>query len=134
MQAREQLQLDAGVGVRGDRYARGGGTWAGWPDAEVTLVELEVSRSLGLDPLALRRNIVTDGLRLSDLIGRRFALGTAQLAGVRHCDPCMHLERTLQHPGLVLALANGRGGLRARVVDSGIVRVGDEVLPLPESL
>lgn len=123
------VDLAAGIGVAGDRYARGVGTWEGWPDREVTLVEAETADALRIDALALRRNVVTRGVPLATLEGRRFRAGTAILEGVRPCDPCAHLERLTRRPGLLQALA-GRGGLRARVVDAGRVAVGDAVEPL----
>ncbi|WPD19562.1 MOSC domain-containing protein [Thermaerobacter composti] len=122
----------AGRGLEGDRYFVGSGTWQGWPDPELTLVEEEavvaVARELGrrLDPAALRRNVVTRGVRLVDLIGRRFRLGSVWVEGVRPCDPCGYLERQVA-PGLKAALA-GRGGLRARILTTGVVRVGDPVV------
>lgn len=128
MEAQESLTLVAGSGVLGDRYAAGGGTWAGWPDAEVTLFESEVADALGLPPLAARRNVVTRGVRLDALVGREFTVGPVRLAGVRPCDPCAHLARLLDRPGLVQALSGGRGGLRARVVEGGVVRLGETVL------
>lgn len=118
------LDLVAGVGVVGDRYAEGGGTWADWPDREVTLVEAETADDLGVDALLLRRNVVTRGADLAALEGRRFALGGALLEGVRPCDPCAHLESLVGKPGLKARLA-GRGGLRARIVAGGRVSLGD---------
>lgn len=126
MEARPFLDLVAGVGVAGDRYAEGGGTWADWPDREVTLVEAETADDLGLDALLLRRNVVTRGADLGALEGRRFALGGALLEGVRPCDPCAHLESMVGKPGLKSRMA-GRGGLRARVVAGGRVSVGDAI-------
>jgi MOSC domain len=145
---RDVLRLEPGVGVAGDRYARGTGHWSGWirpdrggaaggatagrasgwPDAEVTLADAAVPRALGLPALALRRNVVTEGADLAALVGRRFRLGAALLDGVRPCDPCRYLADLLGRPALVEALA-GRGGLRARVVAGGEVRTGDAVLP-----
>lgn len=122
----------AGRGLEGDRYFLGTGTWQGWPDPELTLIEAEVvdavSRELGrpLDPAALRRNVVTRGVRLADLVGRRFRLGAVWAEGVRPCDPCGYLERRVA-PGLKAALA-GRGGLRARILTTGWIRTGDPVV------
>lgn len=130
VEPRAALRLVAGVGPPDDRYALGRGHWQDWPDREVTLVELETAEAVGVPPLALRRNVVTRGVRLATLEGRRFRVGTALLEGVRPCDPCAYLEGLLGRPGLVDAL-RGRGGLRARVVEDGVVRVGDAIVPEP---
>ncbi len=122
----------AGRGLEGDRYFLGTGTWLGWPDVQLTLIEEEavaaVARALGrpLHPADLRRNVVTRGVRLAGLIGRRFRLGAVWVEGVRPCDPCGYLEGRVA-PGLKAALA-GRGGLRARILTTGWICTGDPVV------
>lgn len=119
-------------GVRDDRYRAGTGRgfWVGKGDSPLTLVDADAvraaARDLGrpLDPVELRRNVVTEGVDLGSLIGRRFRVGDVLLEGERPCDPCMRLERHLGVPGLKAAL-QGRGGLRVRVVLGGTIRVGD---------
>jgi MOSC domain-containing protein YiiM len=128
LQPREALDLAPGAGVAGDRYALGRGHWQAWPDREVTLVAAEAAQRVGVDPLLLRRNVVTRGAYLDALVGAAFRLGEATLAGVRPCEPCAYLEELLSRPGLKAALA-GAGGLRARVVAPGCVRVGDALVP-----
>jgi hypothetical protein len=124
----ESADLSAGVGIHGDRYAEGRGYWSDprWPDQEVTLVEAEVADALGLRPEQLRRNFVTREVRLNDLIGREFAIGTVRFYGVRPCDPCLYIEGSTR-PGMSGLLA-GRGGLRVRILEGGQVRKGDEIL------
>lgn len=127
VEPREALDLVTGRGVDGDRYAAGKGTWERFPDREVTLIEAEAADAVAVaDPLLLRRNIVTRGVSLNDLVGRRFRVGTVLLEGVRLCDPCGYLEKLLARPGLKRDLEN-RGGLRARILEGGAVRVGDAV-------
>jgi MOSC domain-containing protein YiiM len=115
----------------GDRYAHGRGHWSDpqWPDQELTLVEAEVAAALTIEAGLLRRNVVTRGVRLDEFLGVRFRIGDAVLAGVRRCDPCRYLD-TLTRPGLAQALV-GRGGLRARIVTGGRLRVGDAIQLLP---
>ena len=126
----DSVLLVAGRGIEGDRYAEGLGHWSDprWPDQQLTLVEAELADELGLDAALLRRNIVTRGLDLADLLGRTFRLGTATLRGVRPCDPCRYLE-TLTRPGLYASLG-GRGGIRAEVLEGGTVKVGDRAVPV----
>ena len=73
-----------------------------------------------------RRNIVTRGIALNGLVGRRFRLGSAECIGRRLCEPCAHLER-LARPGLLRPLVH-RGGLRADIVVDGRIRVGDRLM------
>lgn len=124
-------------GLEGDRYAAGKGSFSRWPGSgrAVTLIEAEVieevlaAADLDLAGGRSRRNVVTRGVRLLGLMGRRFRLGTALLHGDRPADPCAVLERHVG-PGLMEAL-KGRGGLRATVLEEGEVRVGDAVGAVP---
>jgi MOSC domain-containing protein YiiM len=118
-----------GLGVVGDRYATRTGHWSDprWPDQELTLVEEEVADSLGVAAPLLRRNIVTRGVRLHELIGTRFRIGAVEARGVRVCDPCRHLEQLLGRPGLARDLAAAGGGLRADVLTPGRIAIGDPV-------
>ena len=79
-------------------------------------------------PAETRRNVVTRGVDLSALLGKRFAIGDVECLGVRDCPPCAHLE-SLTRPGVHAAL-EGAGGLRAEVVTAGTMRVGDAIRPL----
>jgi MOSC domain-containing protein YiiM len=121
------IELRAEAGVVGDRYAAGAGFWSDprWPDQELTLVETEVAAGIGIAAGELRRNIATEGVRLETLIGSSFEVGETRLLGVRRCDPCLHLE-SLTRAGIAGELAE-RGGLRARIIRGGLVRLGDSI-------
>jgi hypothetical protein len=130
------VEAVAGRGLRGDRYFDQRGTF-GAPGAtghELTLIEAEALEALAaesgiaLDPADARRNIVTRGVALNALAGRRFAIGEAEIVGRRWCEPCAHLQR-LTAPGVLLGLVH-RGGLRADIVRGGTIGRGDEVRPL----
>ncbi|MGE0133522.1 MAG: MOSC domain-containing protein [Dehalococcoidia bacterium] len=125
-----------GVGIVGDRYALGSGTWSAprWHDKELTLFEAEVADALGIEPYVPRRNIVLRGVSLYGLIGVHFRLGEALLLGVRPCDPCRYIQQLTGTPGLTKGLAGERGGLRARILEGGRIRLGDtiEVVGLAE--
>ena len=82
---------------------------------------------LGLAPGEARRNVVTRGIDLNALVGRRFRVGEAECVGRRLCEPCAHLQR-LTHPGILRDLVH-RGGLRADILAGGAIRVGDAVVP-----
>jgi hypothetical protein len=124
----ESAMAIAGLGLDGDRYADGRGTFSPGPDGgrALTLIEGEVLDELGLAPELARRNVVTRGIRLNPLVGARFTVGGVACAGRRLCEPCAHLER-LSKPGTLRALVR-RGGLRADVLTNGEIAVGDAVL------
>lgn len=125
------LTAVAGVGLAGDRYALGGGTWASYPlqEKQVTLVDADevaaVAAEVGvpLTPGLTRRNLVTAGIALPSLVGRYFAVGEVLLFGTKRCPPCAHLDR-LTGWKLVKALA-ARGGVNAAVFAGGTVAEGD---------
>ena len=124
----------AGRGLEGDRYFLGVGSFSRWPGEgrALTLIEQEaidaVRREHGIDLSEgrSRRNLVTSGVVLSELIGKRIRIGEVLLRGVRPAAPCAHLER-LTALGLMEAL-KGRGGLRADVLEGGVIRLGDQVV------
>jgi MOSC domain-containing protein YiiM len=133
MQELSEVEAVAGAGLTGDRYAAGIGTYSPRPTdpgaREVTLFEAEVLEALrreeGLDlsPAEHRRNLTVRGVRLKELLGQRFRIGDVVLEGVKDCPPCEHLQGLVRKPVLVPLV--DRGGLRARVVESGTIRVGD---------
>jgi len=133
-----QVLAEQGRGLVGDRYWSGQGTfWKPRNDREVTLIEVESLEALAeeegivLEPREARRNIATRGVRLNDLVNRRFRAGDSTLLGIRLCEPCGHLER-LTGKTLRPALG-GRGGLRAAILASGVIRLGDSIEAEPEA-
>jgi MOSC domain-containing protein YiiM len=130
-----EIRAVAGRGLEGDRYYFGTGTYSRHPGTgrDVTLIEAEALEALArearieLDPGASRRNIVTRGVPLNHLVGRRFRVGEVLLEGTRLCEPCAHLG-ALTAKGVVGGLAH-RGGLRTVIVEEGTIRVGDPVRP-----
>jgi MOSC domain-containing protein YiiM len=129
-----QATLEAGKGLVGDRYYAGVGTFSKKvmpPDAEITLIENEEierfnsGEHAAYSPGAFRRNIVTSGIRLNDLVGRRFRVGSALLEGKRLCEPCGHLAK-LVSSSIVERMVH-RAGLRAQVLSGATVNVGDDI-------
>jgi len=124
-----------GRGLEGDRYFLGTGYYSGKPGEggrEVTLIEtetLEALPALGvkLSAAESRRNIATAGVPLNHLVGREFDIGRVRLRGMRLCEPCKYLDGLTQ-AGAMSALIH-RGGLRAVILNDGIIRVGDTVTP-----
>lgn len=131
LRAVEEVLALAGRGLEGDRYAEGRGTFGGPGSGrgyQLTLVEGEVLDELDLPWADARRNVVTRGVSLNPLVGRRFRVGAVECVGRRLAEPCAHLER-LARPGLLRPLVH-RAGLRADIVSGGPLRVGDEVAAL----
>ena len=133
MQTVERARAVAGRGLEGDRYYEQLGTYSSRPGSgrAVTLIESEaleaLKRDYGVEIEAsqARRNIVTCAVALNHLVGREFTVGAIRLRGVRLCEPCAHLEK-LTAAGTLRGLIH-RGGLRAEVLSSGMIQVGDPI-------
>ncbi|MEA2401701.1 MAG: hypothetical protein QOK00_2104 [Thermoleophilaceae bacterium] len=112
-------------GIVGDRYGN---------TRDLTLIEAEALEGLladtGIELSAAesRRQVLTRGIRLNDLVGERFAVGGVECVGQEWCEPCSHLQ-SVTRPGVLSGLVH-RGGLRADIVSGGRIAVGDTVTPL----
>lgn len=134
MQAVEAVRAVPGQGLEGDRYFLGRGAFSRWPGPrrEVTLIAEEdlaamaQASGLVLAPRQSRRNILTRGVVLQELVGRPFMVGPVRMQGIQRCQPCKYLARLVEVPGLVPAMLH-RGGLRARILTEGLVQAGDPV-------
>lgn len=132
----ERVQALEGLGLQGDRYFNGEGTFFedGKSGQALTLIEAEALEGLladaGIDLPAevTGRNLVTRGVDLNALVGRRFRIGDVECRGDRLCDPCATLARRTE-PGVLRGLAE-RGGLRADIVRGGELAVGAELVAL----
>ena len=132
MRAVTQVHALAGRGLDGDRYAAKAGTFTPDNDTgrgyDLTLIEAEILDALTLpdggkiDYAEARRNVITSGIDLNALVGRRFRVGDAECLGQRLCEPCSHLER-LTAKGVLRELIH-RGGLRADVLTDGQISNG----------
>jgi MOSC domain-containing protein YiiM len=129
MQVVQAADLLAGQGLAGDRYAGRNGA------RQVTLIQAEHLAAMGAylgqetpAPERLRRNLVVSGLNLLALKGRRFRLGEAVLEMTGECHPCSRMEEEFG-PGGYNAV-RGHGGITARVLEGGAIRLGDAVARL----
>ena len=121
----ERASVAPGAAIEGDRYANGSGSFyeAGKDGQDVTLIEAEALEATGLRAEDSGRNVVTRGIGLNDLVGKRFRIGAVELRGDRLCDPC----RTLRDRTGVFRELVGRGGLRADVLVPGEIARGDAI-------
>jgi MOSC domain-containing protein YiiM len=138
MERRDEVRAVAGVGLDGDRYASGDGKYTRSTDdgkRAITLIEREAvdaarrDYDLELEEHQARRNVVTEGVPLSHLVGRTFRVGDVVLRGFKLSEPCTYLEG-LTRVGIRRALVH-RAGLRAEILEGGTLRVGDTVEEMP---
>ena len=121
LHAADEVQVKTGAGIDGDRYG----------DKDITLFEAEAIETLKADtgielaPSEIRRNVMTRGVALNDLLGHRIRVGEVEAVVTELCHPCSHLQKLTQ-PGVLRGLVN-KGGLNADVVQGGAIRVGDSL-------
>ena len=132
METLETVRAIPGVGLEGDRYATGRGTYSEFPEdgRQITLFEqesLEAIRrdfSITLEPHQTRRNIITQDVPLNHLVGQKLLVGDVLLEGTRLNAPCQYFEDLLGIKSLFKALIH-RSGLNCRILTGGECRVGD---------
>jgi MOSC domain-containing protein YiiM len=124
----ESAQAVAGKGLEGNRYFD-----TGRPEQELTLIEAEqlervaVEDGLDIDAAATGRNLLTRGVDLNALVGKRFRVGAIECRGIELCEPCATMQARTR-PGVIKALAH-RAGLNAEILVGGELRPGDAVVP-----
>jgi MOSC domain-containing protein YiiM len=129
MVALAEVEAVTDSGLMGDRYAQAQNRRSA--DYQLTLIEFEnidafaKASGLPLAPRDPRRNLVTLGVRLNELCGKRFSVGGVELEGLELCEPCSTFAKHT-HPEVTRFFVH-KGGLRCRIVSGGMIRVGDEV-------
>ena len=127
-----QVRAFTDRGLEGDRFFRESWSALNRPDKAVTFIEEETldiaAAQLGAESLGQksRRNIVTRGVPLVELLHREFTVGSVRLRGIRLFEPCGHLVRISGLRGIFKALEH-RSGLKAAVLSDGSICVGDPV-------
>jgi len=124
----EEAYAHLGTGLEGDRYK-------GKPESkrQITLIQAEHLAAVGsylgtgtIDPLLTRRNIVVNGINLLALKDKRFRIGDAELEYTGECHPCSRMEENLGYGGY--NAMRQHGGITARVITEGKVRIGDSIV------
>ena len=125
----DSVTLDPVFGIEGDHYAGRSGK------RQVTLIQAEhlpviasVMNKQKINPEQLRRNIVVSGINLLSLKNKQFRLGSAVLEFTGLCHPCSRMEATLGQGGY--NAMRGHGGITARVVSAGVIKISDSCEPL----
>lgn len=133
------LQVDAvkaiaGAGLQGDRYASGEGSFnkGRQGSRQVTLINGLFFESSGFEYIDSRRNLVTKGVELMWLIGREFKVGGARMRGIKYSDPCRWPSKLAGKSISFEKVFHDRGGIVAEVIQDGLIRVGDLVVPPPK--
>jgi len=127
-----QVRAFADRGLEGDRFFRESWAAAKRPDKAVSLIEQEVlemaaaEHQIRIAGDKTRRNIITRGVPLIDLLGRDFVIGNVVMRGIRLFEPCAHLEKVANISGIFRALEN-RSGLKAAILSDGVVNTGDPI-------
>jgi MOSC domain-containing protein YiiM len=137
MESFDELRLVAGKGIEGDRYMIGqeSGFYSHKPEEgrQITLFEVETLEALSRDakitmlPEEHRRNVTVEGVPLNHLVGRKFWLGQTLLEATRLSTPCRHIEEILGKA--VFDPMINRSGLNCRILEGGVVRIGDVLRP-----
>jgi len=135
----EQVNALAGKGLEGDRYMLGTGTYSKKPQPgrQVTLIKSEMLELLKdkfditVKPEGSRRNVLTKGVEINDLIGTEFYVGTVLLRAHRITQPCLYLEKLLDQPGLYKELWDN-GGISCEILTDGIIKEGDIITSFPD--
>ena len=126
----ETIEVVTGKGIVGDRNF----DKAQWPGQNITFIESEeidaFNRNFNqtIDLAATRRNVITQGIRLNDLVGKEFTIGTVRFKGVELCEPCETLGEllgndTIAQKDVVKAFVH-KSGLRADVLSDGVISIG----------
>ncbi len=126
----DRVHAQAGRGLQGNRYYWDDGTAP--PGQALTLIASEAVEAVAsegdvsVEPAATRRNVLTRGIDVNELVGKRFRIGTVKCEGVELCEPCADLEAMTQ-PGVIKAFVH-RAGLNADILSDGEISLGDAVV------
>ena len=122
------IKVLANQGVVGDRHFKEFND----PFSQLTLIESEnidfynIKFGLNIPYVDFRRNIVTKGIQLNSLIGKKIKIGNVELEGIDLCRPCRHLREILNQDNIIKEFLR-KGGLRCQILSSSSINVGDEI-------
>ena len=122
----KQISLIAGKGILGDLH------FHEYNDArkQLTLIESEnidyynKNFNLNIPYLSFRRNIITKGIQLNELVCKKLSIGKVKLKGIELCRPCKNLQEMLRQNNIIKEFLK-KGGLRCEILNNGIINVGD---------
>ena len=122
------IDVLANQGVLGDRHFNEFND----PYNQLSLIESEnidyynIKYGLNIPYIDFRRNIITKGIQLNDLVGKKFQIGKVELEGIDLCRPCRHLCEVLNQNNIIKEFLR-RGGLRCQILSSSSIEVGNKI-------
>ena len=122
------INVLANQGIVGDRHFKEFNN----PYNQLSLIESEnidyynIKYSLNIPYINFRRNIVTKGIQLNDLVGKKILVGNVELEGIDLCRPCRHLTEVLGQDNIIKEFLR-RGGLRCQILSSSRIKIGDQI-------
>ena len=128
MRSVNNVETAAGKGLVGDRYFKENNT----VKCQITLIEIEninyFNKISGTDilPIEFRRNIITEGIKLNELVGNEFLIGKVKVKAHDLCRPCKYLQESLKQKNLIKELLL-KAGLRCEILTGGKIFVDDEI-------
>ena len=124
----KSIEVLANKGVIGDRHFKDFND----PYCQLSLIESEnidyynLKYGLDIPYINFRRNIVTKGIQLNDLVGKKLKVGKVNLEGIDLCRPCRHLTEMLSQDNILKEFLR-RGGLRCQILSSSSIDIGDDI-------
>ena len=124
----ETIEVLANKGVVGDRHFDNYND----PYCQLSLIEAEnideynLKFGLNIPYLDFRRNIITKGIKLNDLVGKKLSIGNVEVEGIDLCRPCRHLTEMLDQENILKEFLR-KGGLRCQILSSSKIKVGDTI-------
>ena len=124
----DSIEVVANQGIVGDRHFKKFND----PYNQISLIESEgidnynIKFGLNISYIDFRRNIITKGTKLNDLVGKKFKVGTVELEGIDLCRPCRQLSENLNQNNIIKEFLR-KGGLRCQILSSSNINVGDKI-------
>jgi len=122
------IDVLANQGVVGDRHF----SEFNDPYNQISLIESEnidyynIKYGLNIPYIDFRRNIITKGIQLNNLVGKKILIGEVELEVIDLCRPCRHLSETLGHENIIKEFLR-RGGLRCQILTSSSIKINDKI-------
>ena len=127
----DSIEVIANQGIVGDRHFKKFND----PYNQLSLIESEgidnynIKFGLNISYIDFRRNIITKGTKLNDLVGKKFKVGNVELEGIDLCRPCRQLSENLNQNNIIKEFLR-KGGLRCQILSSSNINVGDKIKSL----
>ena len=128
IQEKSSIEVRANKGIVGDRHFKDFND----PYNQISLIESEniddynIRFGLNIPYIDFRRNVITKGIKLNDLVGKKIKVGNVELEAIDLCRPCRHLSEMLNQNNIIKEFLR-KGGLRCQILSSSNIKVGDKI-------